>query len=97
MITIDIDSNYAPCCYLICKVDKNGNWNTRDEDNTVLVQTDWDYPSIASSFGFVPCECGDTDGTIDCSHKTASEMIIAAAEFLDDNLGKIIEDPGYFD
>jgi len=62
-----------------------------------LIQTDWDYPSVASTFGFVPCdECSKTDGTIDCQHKTASEMIAAAADWLCESIGETAEDPGYF-
>ncbi len=95
LIAVDTDPSYAPCSYLICRV-IDGDWNTRDEENTVLVQTDWDLPGLASSFGWVPCECGATDGTIDCSHKTATEMISEAAEFLDEIQGQIIPDPGYF-
>ena len=74
-----------------------GNYLIVNDDGAdLLVQTDWDYPGLASSFGFVPCECGETDGTVNCAHKTATEMINDAATFLDDNLGKRVEDPGYF-
>lgn len=100
IITVDEDQQYAPCCYLICRVHgKPGSydWDTRDEDNTVLVQTDFDWPGLASTFGWCPCECGETDGTVDCPHKTASEMIDSARQWLDDHLGQIfVEDPGYF-
>ena len=75
-----------------------GNYLIVNDDGAdLLVQTDWDYPGLASSFGFVPCECGETDGTVNCAHKTATEMIDDAARFLDDNLGKRVEDPGYFE
>jgi hypothetical protein len=69
-----------------------------DNGKEVYCQTDWDYPSIAGNFGFVPCEhgCG-TDGTINCSHHTAGEMINAAHEFLDDHINDDFEDPGYFE
>lgn len=81
------------CSYLV--VQKGAS--TRDDDRTVLVQSDWDYPSLASCLGFVPCEEGcDTDGTVDCTHHTASQMIEAAQEFLDEHLGDLFEDPGYF-
>lgn len=66
-------------------------------DREVMVQTDWDYPGLASNFGFIPCKCGATDGTVDCKHKTASEMIAAAWDFLDEHDGEVFEDPGYFD
>ena len=91
------DRAYAPCCFILCRIDEQGNWNARDEANTILIQTDWDFPSIASCLGFTPCEeCGETDGTIDCSHHTAGEMIEAAQEWLDEHLEEEFEDPGYF-
>lgn len=69
-----------------------------------LVQSDWDYPSIASAFGWYhKCETdglvhGETDGTVDCPvcGKTAHIMIQEAQLFLDDHIGDKIEDPGYF-
>lgn len=64
---------------------------------SMYVQVDWDYPSVASTFGFVACECGATDGTVDCAHKTAREMIAAAYEYLVEHEGEQAEDPGYFD
>lgn len=68
-----------------------------DDGRSVLIQTDWDYPGTASTFGWRPCSCGETDGTVDCPHRTASEMIASAAEFLDDHIGERVEDPGYFE
>tara|TARA_R100000963_G_scaffold33022_1_gene25071 strand:+ start:401 stop:661 length:261 start_codon:yes stop_codon:yes gene_type:complete len=62
----------------------------------ILIQIDWDFPGIASTFGWIACECGETDGTIDCAHKTATEMIDSAREYLDENIGERAEDPGYF-
>jgi hypothetical protein len=47
-----------------------------------FVQSDWEYPSLASRFGFVPCECGCTDGTVDCEHKTVSQILSEAFDFL---------------
>jgi len=96
-VVIDRDPSYAPCAYLICQCDKHGNWNTRDDARTVLVQTDWDYPGVAAALGFRPCECGATDGTVDCEHKTATQMISEAADFLDAHLGEQFEDTGYFE
>jgi len=75
-----------------------GNYIIEHKDGRdLLVQIDWEYPGLASSFGWSPCECGETDGTVDCPHKTAGDMIGEAREFLDDNLGKTVEDPGYFE
>ena len=104
IITVDQDKFYAPCAYLICQVTgKPGSydWNTRDEKTTILIQTDWDYPGLASTFGFVPCFCGETDGTVECPHKTAPEMITAASEFLNElcetpDNRRFVSDPGYF-
>jgi hypothetical protein len=67
------------------------------DGRTVLIQSDWDYPGVASTFGWQPCPCGATDGTVDCRHKTASDMIAEASEYLDDNIGGTVEDPGYFE
>jgi hypothetical protein len=63
-----------------------------DNGKSTLIQTDWDYPGIAKMFGWVPCEkCNETDGTIDCKHKTASQMIYEASEYLDSKIGESIE------
>jgi hypothetical protein len=67
-----------------------------DDGRDVFVQSDWDFPRVASHLGLVPCDCGHTDGTIACAHKTAEAMIAAAREFLDDHEGGRFEDPGYF-
>lgn len=66
------------------------------DGRSVLIQTDYDFPGVASSFGWCACRCGQTDGTVDCPHRTASEMIAAASEFLDSNTGESVDDPGYF-
>ncbi len=68
-----------------------------EDGQDILIQTDFDFPGIASTFGWSPCECGATDGTVDCGHKTASQMIAEAQRFLDENIGQSVEDPGYFE
>lgn len=89
LIAVDRDAEYAPCSFLICRV-KNPDagpghydWDTRDEGNTVLIQTDWDRPGVARTFGW----SGD-DADIE-----------GATEYLDDCVenGKVVEDQGYFD
>src|SRR6266702_1614898 len=83
--------------YLICQIDEETGCCLSDDHHSLLIQTDWDYPALASNFGFTPCaDCHDTDGTVACAHKTASEMIQQAARFLDDKLGAIVNDPDYF-
>jgi len=74
-----------------------GTYVVRSETGaSLLVQIDWDFAGLANTFGWVPCFCGDTDGTIDCPHRTASEMFCEAREYLDRHLGESAEDPGYF-
>lgn len=81
-----------------------------DEDTgkDKLIQTDWDYPGLASTFGWSTTLTNDcdgihdhqsTDGTVDCEYcgTTASEFISDAASYLDDHIGEVVDDPGYFD
>ena len=75
MAYVYFDSSYAPCGFLI--VPQDGD--PYDDESTTLVQTDWDFPGVASRMGFVPCDCDATDGTVDCRHHTATEMISAAS------------------
>ncbi len=42
-----------------------------EDGRDLLIQTDFDFPGVASTFGWSPCSCGATDGTVDCDHKTA--------------------------
>ena len=62
----------------------------------IYSQLDYDYPGIASAWGYVPCECGYTDGTVDCEHKSASDMIADAWSYLEEHEGEYARDPGYF-
>jgi hypothetical protein len=82
-------------------------------DKDTLVQTDYDYPSLASTFGWdmretqvmnagyygVLCTHSQTDGTVNCPQcgLTPTTFINDADTFLSDNLGAIAEDPGYFE
>lgn len=107
--------NYS---FAVQQVDGNGN---------VFIQTDWEYPGIAATFGWSPsqckpndldedeladmtpeqqswhhkqcrCEHKGTDGTVDCKDcgLEATDFIASAYDFLQENEGKIVEDPGYF-
>ena len=67
-----------------------------DNGKSVLVQTDFDFPGVASTFGWSACSCGLTDGTVDCDHRTAGEMIADAHDFLRAHAGDKTDDPGYF-
>lgn len=68
----------------------------REDGRDLLVQTDYDYPGLASTFGWSPCSCGETDGTVNCSHRTADDMIAEARDFLQERVGQTTDDPGYF-
>ena len=85
MAFLYFDSKYAPCGFLIV----SDNASPYDDDSTCLIQTDCDFPSVASRIGWQPCdECCSTDGTIDCEHRTASDMIDEAYDFLVDHDGE---------
>jgi len=74
-----------------------GTFLLRAEDGRdVLVQTDWDFPGVASTFGWSACPCGATDGTVDCEHRMAGDMIADAYNFLRAHTGDATDDPGYF-
>lgn len=108
-LTITLDSNPGdgPGCLKIVASDG------RD----LLIQTDWDCPGIASSFGWSlvqvqtpgrefgsedtdrpPCQHRTTDGTVACRDCgiQPDQFIASAREWLDDNDGATVEDPGYF-
>lgn len=90
----------APCC--------PGEIVAADA-RTILIQTDYDYPGVASTFGWCTrnvqqdddahCDHSGTDGTIPCPEcgLDASVFIANAREFLDDNDGLTVDDPGYFE
>jgi hypothetical protein len=79
------------------------------EGRDILIQTDWDYPGIASAMRWSPraaatraqnarCDHSGTDGTVDCAcGLTASRMITHAREWIDAREGLTFPDPGYFD
>lgn len=60
---------------------------------TILIQTDWDYPGIASAMGWKACDCGRTDGTVDCKscNRKASDMISEALDFIESHEGESFE------
>ncbi len=70
-------------------------------DESVIFQTDWDYPGLAESLGWSVTrahkrgcsDTGSTDGTVTCKGcgRTASHFIAAAAEWLDKRLDSVIQ------
>ena len=96
-VTVFKDGKYAPCSYIVCSV-VNGKYDPYDPNMTRLIQVDYDFPALASTFGFIPCrKCNFTDGTIPCKHHTVTDMISRAKIYLDNSIGQIVDDPGYFD
>lgn len=87
MIRLNADPWSAPGCVLI----------ENDDGRSLLIQTDWDWPGIASTFGWSPCH-DRTDGTVDCPEcgRTAFSLIQEARQWLDEHDGESVEDPGYF-
>jgi len=57
-----------------------------DSGRDLLIQSDWDYPNTAYTFGWGPRR----------QFRNDTEEIQAAQKFLDRNIGKRVEDPGYF-
>ncbi len=118
-ITWNTDVN-APCC---------PGEIVAEDGRSLLIDTDWDYPSVAQTFGWSldevqacrvcglilsgsvdseRCECDNpkrrgcahisTDGTVDCRYCTVGrgDFIAAAYDWLRDNDGVEVDDPGYF-
>lgn len=95
--------------YLICRcTGPQTDWDERDEANTVLVQTDWDFPGLAHAFGWTlskanggDCQCRGTDGTIICPEcgTGVGSYIASAIEYLDEciEMMRTAPDPGYFE
>lgn len=105
-IRITRDPKYAPCGYLVMRAP----FDKYDEKNTILIQSDWDFPGVAQTFGWSlsrrqqpkakeRCEHSGTDGTVTCPDcgLTPDMFISAAMAFLDDVDSDFeVEDPGYF-
>jgi len=66
--------------------------------DSILFQTDWDYPGLASRLGgWSPCDCDNsgTDGTVDCRcGRTAGEMITSAQNHILENCDFTLEVDG---
>jgi len=85
MAKVYFDSKYCPCGFLIVKT----GCDPYDDKNTIAIQSDWDFPGVAASMGWTPCDkCERTDGTVDCEHHTKSEMISAAYDFIEAHEGE---------
>jgi hypothetical protein len=56
-----------------------------------FIQSDWDWAGMASTLGWCPCECGCTDGTVPCAHRTTSEMLASAFDYLAERDRQVFE------
>jgi len=71
-----------------CGLDRDSSDWEPAQPQSIFVQSDYDFPFLASLLGFTPCsECQLTDGTVDCEHNTANEMVSTAADFLSKKTG----------
>lgn len=65
---------------------------------SILIQTDWDFPSLARSLGWNMksrnCDHDSTDGTVTCRScgKTATHFISKAQDWLDRHEGHSFND-----
>jgi len=111
MIKLCRDPTWAPGSFILARKRADGSFDYRDEVNSVLIQLDWDFPSVAETFGWSlrsvqkldngehkPCDHSSTDGTVDCPdcNLKSLDFIVAAGQYLYDNVGAVAKDPGYF-
>lgn len=106
MIRLHVCGREAPGCFIVTRANSAGEHWTSDPEHSRLFQTDWDWPSLARTFGWsiaydggLCCEHDGTDGTIDCPScgRSAAAFIDSAAEWLRYHDGAEAQDPGYFD
>jgi hypothetical protein len=93
-------SSRAPGRFILCQVwgcPGNWQWDDSDSERSSLVEES-DITITASLFGWVSCaQCRETDGTVDCAHRTTAEMLQDATDYLDGEcVGMVVEDPGIF-
>jgi len=63
-------------------------WLT-SKNGTFTAHSDRDIPMLADMLrARIVCHCGTTDGSIDCEHRTVSEMIESAYDFLYERVGQ---------
>ena len=93
-IGLFFDPQWAPCSLLVIQVDEKGQpvMNPYEfNDISVLVQTDYEHPGLASTFGWK----GET-GVEDIPE--ATEWLFDHASYLPSRQPAelIVDDPGYF-
>lgn len=92
------DCSYHPCAYAVVPKGKDcsdlkrkSDEFERDEECSVLVDTDWEYPRLAENMGWRGLSKHEgTDGTVKCTKcgKTPTEFITEAAQYIDARIGR---------
>jgi hypothetical protein len=67
-----------------------------EDGQTILVQTDWDFPGVASTFGWSPPPGTPIDPTGNFPEDVFATLIADARDFLHERAGSTADDPGYF-
>ena len=74
-----------------------GTFLLRAKDGrTILVQTDWDFPGVAETFGWSPPAGTLTDDVGKFAEESLFAVIGDARDFLHERAGTSTFDPGYF-
>lgn len=106
MTRITLDTDTSDCPGAVCKI-------VADDGRDVLVQSSDDACGVASSFGWnicgvqtaafrlirYVCMHKGTDGTVRCRDcgVTPERFREAALDYIAENDGESVDDPGYFD
>ena len=77
MITVKSHQDDKNIWYLICE----------DLDLSLSITEDIGLMELAKLYGWTACECGLTDGTTACNHKTSAKMLHEAKQVLSTNVG----------
>ena len=67
-----------------------------EDGRNILVQSDWDVPGAASTFGWSPPPSTMTDGAGTFGEESLSSVIGDARDFLHERAGSTADDPWYF-
>jgi hypothetical protein len=67
-----------------------------EDDRTILVQMDWDFPGVAETFGWSPPAGTLTDDIGKFAEESLFAVIGDARDFLHERAGTSTSDPGYF-
>ena len=107
---MNIKLNRKVCGYSLTPVNQRIRKKLReinDGNESVLFQTDWDFPVLARTLGWNGkvgrelCEHASTNGKVTCAEcgLTPSDFITAASSWLDKHCGQVFRNRGseYFD